>query len=59
MNVHILINLVHVRVYNALYQVVVITNLGQREKYNRSSRNFTDAFFMLFFIIKNPKCRAC
>ena len=41
-----------------LIKVVIIYDFGQKQKtacwkYNRSSQNFTDAFFMLFFIISN------
>ena len=41
--------------------MVIITDFGQRKdlhkmlKIYRSSKNFTYAFFILFFIIQNPK----
>ena len=48
------------------FKVVIISASGHRQKisikcwkYNRSSWNFTGAFFMLFFTIRIPKCRAC
>ena len=52
------INVVAQKLNSLNLKVVIITNLGQRQKisikcwkYNRSSQNFTGAFFMLFFII--------